>query len=172
MNVSAMSEAYNALIASTDGAMIVVTASDGAERAGCVVGFHSQCGIDPPRHAVWLSKANHTYRVALHATHLAVHFLTAADEPIARIFGGRTGDKVDKFAGVEWSEGPGGTPLLSALPHQFVVGDDHACFVLSVDEATCPKGFQPLQLGALGDLSPGHPAEDRPVPTEVRTPSE
>ena len=40
-----------------------------------MVGFHSQCSVDPGRFAVWLSKANHTYGVALRAEVFAVHFL-------------------------------------------------------------------------------------------------
>ncbi|WP_425307428.1 flavin reductase [Ammonicoccus fulvus] len=170
-----MSEAYDELVARADGAMIVVTACDGTELAGCVVGFHSQCGIDPPRHAVWLSKANHTYRVALHSSHLAVHFLTVGDEAVASVFGELTGDSADKFEMVEWSRGQEGTPLVTALPNRFVgrrltvldVGHDHVCFVVGADEATCADEFEPLRLSALGELSPGHPAEERPVPADA-----
>jgi hypothetical protein len=43
--------------------------------------------MGPERYCVWLSKANHTYRVALRSTHLAVHFLTAADRGLAERFG-------------------------------------------------------------------------------------
>ncbi|HHV21572.1 MAG TPA: flavin reductase [Propionibacterium sp.] len=173
-----MSESYDALVARSDGAMIVVTASDGRERAGCVVGFHSQCAIDPLQHAVWLSKANHTYRVALHAGHLGVHFLTPDDEAIARLFGERSGDELDKFAHVDWSSGMGDAPLLAALPNRFIgrrvalaeVGGDHACFVLEVEDAACTEEFEPLRLSALSGLTPGHPAEDRPAPAQARTP--
>lgn len=167
-----MSEAYNKLVARAEGGVVVVTACDGPELAGCVVGFHSQCGIDPPRHAVWLSKANHTYRVALHASQLAVHFLTVGDKAVARVFGELTGDAADKFGMVEWSRGPEGTPLVTALPNRFVgrklavldVGHDHVCFVVGIDDATCAEDFQPLSSSALGHLSPGHPADERPVP--------
>ena len=64
-----------------DPALVVITAADGAERAGCLVGFHSQCSIGPDRYAVWLSKANHTYRVGMLAEVFAVHFLGAEDRP-------------------------------------------------------------------------------------------
>lgn len=172
-----MSEAYDELVSQADGAMIVVTVSDGTELGGCVVGFHSQCGIEPPRHAVWLSKANHIYRVALHSSHLAVHFLTVDDEAVARVFGELTGDDVDKFGQVEWSPGPEGAPLLAALPNRFVgrkvalldVDHDHVCVVVSADDASCAEDFQPLRLSDLGDLSPGHPAEERPVPADERS---
>ncbi|GGS76762.1 hypothetical protein GCM10010222_17450 [Streptomyces tanashiensis] len=59
-----------------DGPMYVVTAeASGGERAGCLVGFASQCSIDPPRFTVRLSTADHAYRVALRAERLTVHRL-------------------------------------------------------------------------------------------------
>ena len=58
-----------------DGPMYVVTAAAARERAGCLVGFAGQCSIEPERHMVWISKANHTYRVATAAGHLGVHLL-------------------------------------------------------------------------------------------------
>ena len=50
-----------------DQALIVVTTAANDQRSGCLVGFHTQCSIEPFRYAVWLSKANLTYRVALFA---------------------------------------------------------------------------------------------------------
>lgn len=67
----------------------VVTAVADAERAGCLVGFASQCSIDPPRFMVWLSKANRTYRVACRASHLGVHGLRGDQTEAAELFGGR-----------------------------------------------------------------------------------
>src|SRR4051812_45302563 len=108
--------AFDDLVAAFDGALVVVTTAAGDERAGCVVGFHCQSSIDPPHYAVWLSKANRTYRVALLADHLAVHALGQGDRDVAELFGGETGDEVDKFSRCEWSPGPDGVPLLTRLP--------------------------------------------------------
>ena len=111
---SAMSEArmtddhFGTIASSLDAALIVVTAAEGQQRAGCLVGFHSQSSIEPLRYCVWLSKANYTYRVALHSTHLAVHFLTSSDLPLAEWFGTRTGD------GVESSPASGPSPVPAA----------------------------------------------------------
>ena len=55
---------FDALVAVLDAAVVVVTAADGDDRDGCLVGFHSQCSIDPPRYAVWLSRANRTFDLA------------------------------------------------------------------------------------------------------------
>ena len=90
-----MPEAFDSLMASLDGPMVVVTTAVAGERAGCLVGFHAQSSIDPQRYCLWLSKANHTYRVALRSTHLAVHFLTDDDIDLAERFGTRTGEDVD-----------------------------------------------------------------------------
>ncbi len=85
-------DAFSRLMASLDAPMVVVTTAMDEERAGCLVGFHAQSSIDPGRYCVWLSKANHTYRVVLRSTHLAVHFLTEDDRPLAVHFGTRSGD--------------------------------------------------------------------------------
>ncbi len=77
--------------------MCVVTAVAGGERAGCLVGFASQCSIRPVRFVVWLSEANHTFRVARSAQFLAVHVLAREQHALAELFGGRTGDQEDKF---------------------------------------------------------------------------
>ena len=93
--------AFSALTSGIDPAMAIVTTAVGDERGGCLIGFHAPVEHGPgARYCVWLSKANHTYRLALRATHLGVHFLRPADFELAELFGTRTGDDVDKFADV------------------------------------------------------------------------
>ena len=169
-------DAFADLVAADDGPMVVVTTAVGGERAGCLVGFHSQSSIDPERYSVWLSKANHTYRVATRADHLAVHFLTDADHPIAELFGGSSGDDVDKFERTATEPGPDGVPLLADCPHRLVGrrvtlfddGGDHVCVTLEVLSATTPGPFDPLRLSDVADLTPGHDAEERPHPPTER----
>jgi flavin reductase (DIM6/NTAB) family NADH-FMN oxidoreductase RutF len=171
-------EAFDGFVAALAGALVVVTVACDDERAGCLVGFHCQCSIDPPRYAVWLSKANHTYRVALHAELLAVHLLTADDHDVAARFGGETGDAVDKFAGCAWTPGPGGVPLLDRLPRRVVGrkhtvlddGSDHVCVVLTPLSAAGAAPFAPLRLSMVTDVEPGHAAEERPRPADERAP--
>jgi flavin reductase (DIM6/NTAB) family NADH-FMN oxidoreductase RutF len=170
--------AFDTLTAALDPAMVVVTTAEGDERAGCLVGFHGQCSIDPPRYAVWLSKANHTYRVALRASHVAVHLLADDDtgRALAERFGTRSGDDLDKFAGLDHTLGPGGVPLLTACPDRLVLhrsvlvddGGDHVCLTGSPVDATTAGPFRPLRLGRVDDLTPGHPAEERPSPPTER----
>ena len=68
----------------------------------------------PQHYCVWLSKANHTYRVSLRARHFAVHFLTAEDFPLAERFGTLSGEDTDKFDGLDVDLDPNGVPLLRA----------------------------------------------------------
>jgi flavin reductase (DIM6/NTAB) family NADH-FMN oxidoreductase RutF len=169
-------DAFDSLMVSLDSPMAVVTAAAGHERAGCLIGFHAQCSIDPSQHAVWLSKANHTYRVALLATHLGVHLLTEDDRDIAVLFGTVTGDDTDKFAGLTVESGPDGVPLLATCPNRLVVrrvalldvGGDHVCFVTEPIAAATAGRFRPLRLSAVSDLVAGHEVQERPHPPTER----
>jgi len=170
-------DAFAQLISSADPAMVIVTAALGDERAGCLIGFHAQSSIEPERYAVWLSKANHTFRVAQHATHLGVHFLAADQHDLAEHFGTRTGDEVDKFADVEHEDGVEGVPLLVACTNRFVArrtamldeGGDHVCVVCEPLVVEADGAFVPLRLGDVKDLQAGHRAEERHRPPTERS---
>ena len=129
---------FERLTDTLDPPLLVVTAADGAERAGCVVGFHSQCSLEPLRYALWLSTVNRTYRVALRSDYLGIHLLGVDDDGLGRWFGGHTGDEEDSFAGIGVDPGPGGVPLVRGVPGRFSArrvalleaDGDHACFVV------------------------------------------
>ena len=165
------------IVEALDQPMIVVTTASGDERAGCLVGFHCQSSIDPGRYVVWLSKANHTGRVGLRATHLAVHFLDRSQHDLAERFGTRTGDDGDKFDGLDLVEADGvDAPLLRDCPNRLLgrrtaaldEGGDHVCVVLEVERVWTGEGLDPLRLSDVSDLEPGHPAEERPRPATHR----
>src|SRR5262245_48583806 len=99
--------AFDILERSIDTPMTIVTAANGIERSGCLVGFWTQCSIHPVRCVILLSKQNHTYRVARFAPTLAVHLLRDGDYALAELFGGTSEDDTDKFADVAWNIGPG-----------------------------------------------------------------
>ncbi|MEW2620371.1 flavin reductase family protein [Streptomyces sp. NPDC048106] len=146
--------------------MCVVTAAAGGARAGCLVGFASQCSIQPPRYAVWLSKANRTYRVARAAHCLAVHLLTSDQRALAERFGGRTGDETDKFADLAWARGPGGAVVLGDVAAWFVGGivhrvdgGDHVGFVLDPMEWGEGRPGALMRLSDAAGIEAGHPAD-------------
>ncbi|SDJ36941.1 flavin reductase family protein [Streptomyces indicus] len=158
----------DAFIDRLDYPLYVVTASADGERAGCLVGFASQCSIEPVRFMVWLSKANRTWRVARTADHLGVHLLAPEQKELAELFGGRTGDEVDKFARTAWAAGHAGVPVLTEASAWFVGrveqhldGGDHVgCLLCPVDSGTRPDApHSTLRLSDAGDISPGHPAD-------------
>src|SRR5689334_14282396 len=106
--------AHHCLVSSLDNPMFIVTAATPRERAGCLVGFATQCSIDPPRWFVGISKTNRTFDVASTATSLIVHVPGPAQAHLARLFGEETNDDVDKFTMCDWRPGPDGrTPLLA-----------------------------------------------------------
>ena len=158
-------ENFNALMGELDYPMFIVTAARGAERAGCLVGFATQCSIHPPRFLACISKLNHTYRLAREAKLLAVHFVPAEAEPLAELFGGQTGDQVDKFERCQWRPGPDGVPLLDACENRFVGtvvarldAGDHVGFVLEPLVAEHSGEDRPFTFHRAKRIQAGHPA--------------
>lgn len=158
-------QAYEAFALHLDPPMAIVTTvgSDG-ERSGCLVGFATQCSIEPPRHLVCISVLNHTHGVAATADLLAVHLVPRASMPLAQLFGGETGDEVDKFTRCAWTPGPGGVPLLDDCPARFVgrVLDrvpqlgDHTGYLLEPVQAEGGPGDH-LTYDDVRHLEAGHP---------------
>ncbi|KAA1427490.1 flavin reductase family protein [Nocardioides antri] len=164
-------DAFGTLMASADSSLIVLTTAAENERAGCLVGFHAQSSITPQHYCVWLSKANHTYRVGLRAAHFAVHFLTADDFAIAERFGTLSGEDTDKFAGLDFDLDPHGVPLLEACPNRMSLeriaalddGSDHVCLTTRVSSAAANGSFVPLRLSSAAHLDPGHSSDERAI---------
>jgi len=157
---------FDDLVAAMDAALVVVTVAVSDERDGCLVGFHSQASIEPRRYVVWLSNANRTCRLAERADHLAVHVLASDQHELAELFGGETGDDIDKLARTTWEAGPGGVPLLGACPHRFAgrvverhhSRGDHVGVLLEPIEVSGEGPSEPLRLRHSANIEPGHPA--------------
>ena len=111
---------FQRFVGGLDYPLFVVTTADDDERDGCIVGFTTQCSIDPPLFLVCLSEKNRTWRIAQNAEALGVHLVPNDRHDLAELFGGETADERDKLAEVEWTEGPGGVPLVSELTTRFV----------------------------------------------------
>ena len=160
-----MNQAFNGLAATFDPPMFVVTAFDGDDRDGCLVGFATQCSIDPLRFLVCLSNKNRTTRIATNARRLVVHALRADQHAFAELFGGETADAADKLAQVAWHEGPDGVPVLTGcdwfsgpvIARHPDLGD-HIGFVLEIDAAEQVSAGARLSLQAVQDVDAGHDA--------------
>ena len=148
--------------------MLAVTTAVDGERSGCLVGFHTQCSIDPARFLVCISKANHTFGLAQRAGTVVMHFLTDADLELATLFGEETGDEIDKFARCGWRPGPHGVPVLAGVTgwlaarvlDRFDAGDHLALLVEPFDGEAGEPDERPRQLSfqQVRDMEPGHPA--------------
>ncbi|MFJ6378443.1 flavin reductase family protein [Kitasatospora sp. NPDC092039] len=156
---------FDAFVALSDYPVYVVTAAAEQEHAGCLVGFAGQCSIQPPRFTVWISKANRTHAVASRSQVLVVHLLPTHRHDLAELFGGRTGDDVDKFAVAAWEAGPYGVPVLSGAMAWFAgrVLDradwgDHVGFLLEPLDAGAVSSGSSLTFRDVQDIDAGHPA--------------
>ena len=158
--------AFSQLTQELDTPMFIATALGGGELSGCLVGFATQVSIHPPRFLVCISVKNHTHRVARAADAIGIHIVPDGERDLAELFGGETGDEIDKFGRAAWHPAPDGTPLLDGCPDRFVgrvverldLGD-HTGFLLEPLEAEHGEeldgglGFQDVK-----DLEPGHEA--------------
>ncbi len=155
-----------AFTTASNNSMVVVTAGTDTERSGCLVGFHTQCSIQPPRYAVMISKVNHTYRVALGTTTLAVNLLRSDQRALGELFGGFTADDaVDKFERCGWTADATGVPVLDDA-FGFIVGGvtqrvdvgDHVLHVLNPLSVSIRDGADgPLRYRSVSGIEPGHP---------------
>ena len=159
-----MSDAFDQIVSNLEYPMFVVSAASGGEADACLVGFTSQCSIDPPRFAVFLSKANHTYDVAQRADVLVVHRLRSDQHAIAEHFGGTSAyDDPSKLSECRWSPGPGGAPVIADCDWfagrvlQHVDTGDHVLFHL---EPIDGEVHETDQLGSQEafDIEAGRPA--------------
>ena len=158
-------DAFDDLVGDLDYPMFLVTARRADERSGCLVGFTTQVSIEPARYLVCLSVQNHTYRLARDASHLAVHVVPADRTDLAELFGGESGDEVDKFARCAWRDGPHGLPLLDDCPRWFtgaVVGTldlgDHVGLLLEPTDARADGPASQLSSRRAMRIEPGHDA--------------
>ena len=110
-----------------------------------------------------LSKVNHTFSIAEHASGLALHLLGADQHQTASLFGERTGDYTDKFDRVQWTPGAK-APLLhdcvawveGPILNRMSAGD-HEAFVMAVSDGDQARGRAGSSLSNAADFDPGHP---------------
>ena len=153
------------LVSALDYPMFIVTVAAAGERAGCLVGFATQCSIDPPRFLVCLSDKNRTFRIGRDAETMVVHLVPDDADQLADLFGGETGDEIDKFERVSWRPGPDGTPVLDDCDNWFagrildrIPAGDHCAYLLEPTEAHGEEGETPFTFHRAKRIEPGHEA--------------
>jgi flavin reductase (DIM6/NTAB) family NADH-FMN oxidoreductase RutF len=150
------------LVATLDYPVYIVTTAVGEERSGCLIGFATQCSIHPPRFLACISKKNHTFALVMRAAALAVHVIGEKNRDIAELFGGETGDEIDKFARVRWNL-VDGVPVLEACERWFVGSvleridlGDHMGMLLSPIDVEHTASPEQLTYQQARSIDPGH----------------
>jgi len=87
----------------------VVTTKDGETARGLAVSSYATVSMDPPLIMVCIQHTSSTYPVLFAATHLGVNVLGNDQRGVVSVFSSKADDK---FASVEWREGPHGSPLI------------------------------------------------------------
>jgi flavin reductase (DIM6/NTAB) family NADH-FMN oxidoreductase RutF len=159
-------QAFDELVGRLDYPMFIATTVAAGERSGCLVGFATQCSIDPARFLVCISDKNRTYRVLERgAEGMALHVVPEDAGDLAELFGGETGDSEDKFAHCEWHEGPLGVPLLDRCESWFagpiaerIRLGDHVGFVIDPIEGSAGYEGAAFSFSAAKQVDPGHEA--------------
>lgn len=151
------------LVSALDYPMFIVTASAAGRRAGCLVGFTTQCSIAPPRFLVCLSEKNHTFAVVKDAEVVVVHLVPDDATELAELFGGETGDELDKFERCAWRPGPDGAPVLERCTNWFagrildrIPAGDHHALLLEPIEAAGDERESPFEFHRAKSIDPGH----------------
>jgi flavin reductase (DIM6/NTAB) family NADH-FMN oxidoreductase RutF len=163
--MAAPAEHVHRFVSDLDYPMFIVTATAGGERAGCLVGFATQCSINPPRFVVCISDKNRTFRVARDATLMVVHLVPEDADELAELFGSRTGDDIDKFTRCAWSPGPEGAPVLDDCPNWFagrilerLPAGDHWAFLLDPIRAESDPAQEHFTFHRARRIEAGHEA--------------
>ncbi len=148
----------------------IVTASASELLAGVTVNSFSSVSLEPPLVLWCISRRSRSYSIFETADTFAVNVLGTNQIGLAQAF---AGSSEDKFAGVEWSRGVSGAPLLAGVAAQLECrragsheGGDHLIIVGEVERYALfdsePLVFAQGRYGAVEDLPHFDPArQDR-----------
>ena len=111
------------------GVTIVATHHDGIT-TGLAIGSFFSVSLDPPLIGFCVGEHSSSWKVLERAGHFVVNVLSDQQSSLSNVFAGKS---EDKFAGVDWSPGPGhGSPRIAgSLAHldcslqSVMVGGDH-----------------------------------------------
>lgn len=123
----ALRDAFGAFMT---GVTVVTTKAADASPRGFTANSFSSVSLDPPLLLVSIAKSSSNYDVFTKADGFAVNILSEHQKPISNAF---SRPVQDRFAGVDWSWGPQGAPILAGVSawfdcalHQIVDAGDHA----------------------------------------------
>ena len=147
------------------GVTIVTARNDQGEPVGLTASSFNSVSLDPPLVLWSLGKAAGSMAVFANGRHYAIHVLAADQKDLAERFAARG---VDRWAGVEYTLGVGGAPLLAGCVATFecfnrsqYTEGDHVIFVGEVERCTREASGSPL-LYHGGRFYTEHPLQADP----------
>ena len=127
--------------------IVTVRSADGG-LVGLTANSFNSVSLDPPLVLWSLARRAGSMPVFTQGSHYAINILAADQKALAQRFATRD---IDRFAGVAWSEGAGGAPVLEGTVATFECANrsryeegDHVIFVGEVERCTARAGAQPL----------------------------
>ena len=143
----------NALGTFATGVTIITAVAADGEPYGLTCNSFASVSLNPPLVLWSLGMFSQGFNTFQNASHFAVNVLGASQQALASRFAKSSGDK---FAGVEWTPGLGGAPLLSDSIANFqcraasrYYGGDHVIFLGAV-EAYAYNRHEPLLFARGG----------------------
>ena len=132
--------------------LAVVTTMDGVAPVGCTIGSFVSVSLDPPLAAYFAMRSSSTLAAVRRHRAFSVNVLAEDQADLAAVF---AGGSADRFRGVRWQPGPGGTPhldgalvVLDCELHDVVTVGDHEMVVGHLTGASVTRpAVQPLVLG-------------------------
>ena len=120
----------------------VITTRAGDRINGMTAAWVSQVSLNPVQITVAIAPSRYTHSLIKESGIFAVNVLTSSQVELGKRFGYKSGRKIDKFAGLEWTSATTGAPILpqahayldTRLIHTYEVGD-HTLFVGDVVDA-------------------------------------
>lgn len=143
------------------GVTVVTTMDDDVPR-GLAVNAFCSVSLEPPLVMVCVQTTSTTYPALVRADHLGINILAVDQLDAARVFASKANDK---FAALDWSPGPHGSPLLqdSAARVEVEIGErlcasTHTVFVGRIVQAehrdVDPLVYRSGQFLAPFDMTP------------------
>ncbi|BCW69077.1 flavin reductase [Arthrobacter sp. NicSoilB8] len=87
----------------------VVTTKEGETPKGLAANSYCSVSVEPPLVLVCVQKTSSTYPALFSSSHLGINILGTGQKDTVRVFASKA---PDKFAELDWHEGPKGSPLL------------------------------------------------------------
>ncbi|HWH73735.1 MAG TPA: flavin reductase family protein [Methylibium sp.] len=130
------------------GVTIVTARTPDGQRVGLTANSFNSVSLTPPLVLWSLSRNAASLPAFAQGSHYAINILAADQRALAERFASRT---ADRFAGVAWTEGVGGAPLIDGAAAVFECFNrsryeegDHVIFVGEVERCAVLPGAAPL----------------------------